>query len=685
MSRRTTLSRARRSAAHLAAAGLALAMTATLVMAAAAAPGPGRLGALPGSGVAFVRQVSAVSPLRAEYVRQQLRLPALQRRGAVSRGRLGPVRQQTGQGVTGPSGETLNHAFTNDAFSHAVVVRRLPFTATTDTAKASRQPGEPSSCGATGGTAWYAYRAPSSATLFADTFGTTYPDSLGVFTGAKLSQLHQVACGSSLSGQSQTGFAATEGQTYWFRIDGTVHGGRLQFHLVQLGQTTDPVGHPVLPNPALSANGRWLAFAADATPSSVTHRCLRASSLSGSCVGLFLTNLRTGRTRRLLVVNPLPPAPYSRNVGGNAEDITDIALNATGRYVAFDSDDPYLVPGDTNRAADVFTVDTRSGRVERDSVASDGRQGTVPPVQMSLTSTPTASVGAVIPTLSADGRYVVFTSNLVGLSSQDRNGSYAVYRHDRLTGRTILISVGPHHQALAHSATEGGDAVAEANSMSANGRRVVFDYYLDRGRCFASGSGTCAPQSWLWTARSGRARPVYRNGETTDYASSLAGNGKYVGLVLVAPSTSNAPGVVDYRFAELDLVTHRLRTVSAPASGQSASGLSPRTLVNGTPYNPLMALSRSGRYIAFNSFAALTAGDTNGVADIYLRDMWANSIVRVSLNSTGGQRSGDSFAEAISADGRTVSYLVATASGESGFLATGARVYVHRSSVAGAP
>lgn len=67
------------------------------------------------------------------------------------------------------------------------------------------------------------------------------------------------------------------------------------------------------------------------------------------------------------------------------------------------------------------------------------------------------------------------------------------------------------------------------------------------------------------------------------------------------------------------------------------------------------ALSPDGRFVAFTSEATnLVAGDTNGVADVFVRDRVAGTTTRVSVTSTGAQANGASGSPGISADGRFV-------------------------------
>src|SRR4051812_33785678 len=51
-----------------------------------------------------------------------------------------------------------------------------------------------------------------------------------------------------------------------------------------------------------------------------------------------------------------------------------VAISANGRYVAFYSNASNLVPGDTNDSNDIFVRDRKTGRTERVSISSSGKQ-----------------------------------------------------------------------------------------------------------------------------------------------------------------------------------------------------------------------------------------------------------------------------------------------------------------------
>jgi Tol biopolymer transport system component len=69
------------------------------------------------------------------------------------------------------------------------------------------------------------------------------------------------------------------------------------------------------------------------------------------------------------------------------------------------------------------------------------------------------------------------------------------------------------------------------------------------------------------------------------------------------------------------------------------------------------SLSADGRFVAFGSFATtLVSGDTNGTSDVFVRDREAGTTERVSVSSRGAQGGGYSDWPSLSADGRFVAF-----------------------------
>jgi Tol biopolymer transport system component len=71
---------------------------------------------------------------------------------------------------------------------------------------------------------------------------------------------------------------------------------------------------------------------------------------------------------------------------------------------------------------------------------------------------------------------------------------------------------------------------------------------------------------------------------------------------------------------------------------------------------PHQSISADGRYVVFETNAALVASDTNGVSDIYLRDRTLGVTRRVSVAVDGSAPDRESHAPAISANGRYVAF-----------------------------
>lgn len=98
--------------------------------------------------------------------------------------------------------------------------------------------------------------------------------------------------------------------------------------------------------------------------------------------------------------------------------------------------------------------------------------------------------------------------------------------------------------------------------------------------------------------------------------------------------------------ASAPLAAQSTERVSLDSAGLQASAGS------GAP-----SISADGRYVAFQSYADdLVIGDTNSVADIFVRDRVTGLTTRVSLDSSGVQANDDSLNPFITPDGRWVAF-----------------------------
>jgi hypothetical protein len=195
----------------------------------------------------------------------------------------------------------------------------------------------------------------------------------------------------------------------------------------------------------ISADGRYVAF-----------QSMASNLVRGDTNGLsdvFVRDLATGKTTRVSINS------RGRQARCNLAycESTEPALSAHGRYVAFESSATNLVPHDTNRLADVFVRDRRTGKTTRVSVDSRGRQG----------GGDRTNNGSNAPAISANGRYVVFHSADSNLVRGDTNRVFDIFVHDRRTGRTIRVSV-------SSSGAQANQESLGAASISSDGRYVAF-------------------------------------------------------------------------------------------------------------------------------------------------------------------------------------------------------------------
>ena len=163
-------------------------------------------------------------------------------------------------------------------------------------------------------------------------------------------------------------------------------------------------------NPAISADGRMVAFFSDGTN--------LVDGDNNAARDVFLHDRQTGVTTRVSV----------RSNGAEANDLSAApVLSADGQVVAFHSDATTLVADDSNGVRDVFVHDVAQGTTTRVSVSSAGAQG---------------NDESRDPDISATGRYVTFQSDASNLIDNDTNGTVDdVFVHDRETGETVIVNL----------------------------------------------------------------------------------------------------------------------------------------------------------------------------------------------------------------------------------------------------
>jgi Tol biopolymer transport system component len=364
-----------------------------------------------------------------------------------------------------------------------------------------------------------------------------------------------------------------------------------------------------LPEPSLSADARYVAFASRATdlvPGDTNDRC-----------DVFVHDRQMGRTERISVASDGTPGNWASG---------QPCISADGRYVAFVSSANNLIPGDTNDEWDIFLHDRETGETTRVSVASDGRQ---------------ASGNSQLASISADGRYVAFQSSANNLVPGDTNNASDVFVHDRLTRETTRVSV----------ASDGTEAIGlcHYSSISADGRYVAFTSYA-RNLLPADTKG-----SWhvfVHDRLTEETTPVSVASHGTEaiglsHSPSISADGRYVAF------TSDASNLVsaDTNAAE-DIFVHDLETGETGRVSVTSDDM------EGNDNSVVASISADGRYVAFESAASnLVAHDTYEQWDmlaqyIYVHDRQTGQTSLGSVRPDGTP--GGGYSPSISPDGRYV-------------------------------
>ena len=326
-----------------------------------------------------------------------------------------------------------------------------------------------------------------------------------------------------------------------------------------------------------------------------------------------------------------PPALVTVTTGGVPANETTpqdgISVSTDGTLVAFVSGSPNLVSDDTNGVRDVFVRNLATGTTTRVSIGDGGQANG-------------ASSNARI---SADGRYVVFTSLASNLVASDTNGVADVFERDLTTGQTTRVS------AAAGGAQGNGASGAAASGISADGGTISFSSAASN---LVAGDTNGCRDVFVWTRAGGAMERVSVASDGSQAAagasdaSSMSADGRYVAFASTAPNL-----VAGDTNLAADVFVHDRVTGSTVRASVTADGGQAATASSLQPG----ALSADGQAVAFDTTAPLAAGDTGGT-DVYLRDLAAGSTERISVNSAGLGANGNSSTAAISADGRYVAF-----------------------------
>lgn len=336
--------------------------------------------------------------------------------------------------------------------------------------------------------------------------------------------------------------------------------------------------------------------------------------------------------------------------------LADALAEATGADLALSDD----ATGAADLGGD-WELEVRAGAVETAAMAAPQWDSVLAALQTSLVSVATdgsadaASTNAVV---SADGRYVAFTSSASDLVAGDTNGVADVFLRDTVLGTTTRISISTN------SADRNPNGASQVTDISVDGRYVVFTSAASN---LVSGDtnnqsdvfvfdtqGTVNNLSNATTRAS-----LNRNGGQIMAAGSsngsISSDGRYVAFLTSANLAAPAPPAPQIHDANnspdvyvRDLTGGTTTGVSMTTTNQFAGGA-------GAPQ-----ISSDGQFVVFTSTAStLVAGDTNGVIDVFLRALATNTTTRIGANLAEGADSPSPSTDAAQVAFRTSASLVA--------------------------
>lgn len=289
----------------------------------------------------------------------------------------------------------------------------------------------------------------------------------------------------------------------------------------------------------------------------------------------------------------------------------------------------------TSLATNLVPNDTN---YSQDIFVRDWLNGTTGRISIGLDGS-NANGNSTKPAVSADGNFIAFMSTASNLVENDTNGVPDIFVYDRTSNRVERVSI--------NSSGVQANEMSDTPAISGDGRYVAFV-----SKATNLGAATSGAQEIYLFDRNARTLHLVSGPDESNpqnyssYDPAISDDGNWVAFVsskrnLVVNDTNGWPDV--FVWNRVGGVVERINLTYT--GGQSTGGgLHP-------------TLSSDGRYVAFSSHSSdLVTGDTNGLLDIFRRDRGSGTTIRVNLSSSGEQAASTSDEPAISANGRFVSF-----------------------------
>lgn len=350
--------------------------------------------------------------------------------------------------------------------------------------------------------------------------------------------------------------------------------------------------------------------------------------------------------------------------GHGCYGLHELDITPNGRFVAFVSSANNLVPDDTNGICDIFVRDQKKGITERVSVGSNGQEALgAEGVSVFYSSTPTISAnGRYVAFESTAPNLVTPASDPPAV---DANTNPDVFLRDRRTGKTALLSLAkeiipgePRRSASRGSSSpsislDGKYVVFRSladDLVDPTAVQLAADYAIYVHEIKTHTTTFIAP---------GQLQPsISGDGRFVDFVTTEQ-------LVEKDINVNDDVYVYDRQTEKFELISVTVSGSSTNLHLQGGTGAGPVVVEDGSNLSfdgGTRQISADGRYVVFESPSfELVPNDTNGVFimngnDIFVRDRKANRTERVSVSSVGHEAWHTSNVAAISPDGRYITF-----------------------------
>lgn len=344
---------------------------------------------------------------------------------------------------------------------------------------------------------------------------------------------------------------------------------------------------------ALSTNGQFALFES------------RANNLiagdTNNAADIFLRDLNSGETLLVSIsTNGIPGNGASRSA----------VMTPDGRYVAFVSEANNLVPGDSNRIADVFLRDVQTLTT---TLVSVGARSTNAASLVPLNSSES-------PQLTPDARYIAFSSTATNLVPGVRTVG-DIYVHDRIAGTNIWASSGM--RATLQSVSGQTNGAGHNLALSANGKFVA--YQASRT---SQPAGTYSGIILRYSLETGFTELLHTNAPTSIPTATETRNldmtpdGGIVAFVANSNGVSGATTCVQ--------VWDAATGITAMASGDLTNNVATGSVSTHPVLDP------SGRFVTFlSSSAGLVTNTVSGTWHLYVRDLLNATTTLANADASG--------------------------------------------------